>query len=290
MLAAAVSGTSTRSARIAMTVSIHAGGISVSYTETGEFDFANSHGMMTMSAPADMTELFLPPKVYLKVSGPAGGTASHGKTWIEADTGTFDSESGVSGMFGIGGSPADLLGSLTAIAGSERIMGATSIRGVPVTEYQVNIDPAKMASQVPSRERASLSLFAATFGKGAIPVDVWVDNQNLVRQVRLSLHVPGLTGAPGAPANMAIVVTIDFYDFGVPVRVSAPPAAQVASISGNSALAVAGIASGSAVASAMPVGSFAPGAAGSAGAAASAMPVPPSAAPPSPAFIASPMP
>jgi hypothetical protein len=287
VLAAAVSGTAAQTARIAITTSMQAGGMSVSYSETGEFDFAHSRGMMTMAAPFGMTELFMPPKVYLKVSGSLAGTVSHGKTWIEADTGTFDSETSVSGSFGLGGNPADLLASLTAIAGSERIVGAASIRGVPVTEYQVNIDPAKMTSKVPSQERAGLSEFAKSFGRGSIPVDVWVDNNNLVRQVRLSLHIPGETGAPGAAGTMTIVVSIDFYDFGVPVRLSAPPAAQVASLSGPSALGIAGMASASAVASGVPVGSSAPGSAGSAGSAASA---PPSVAPPSPAFIASPMP
>lgn len=61
---------------------------------------------------------------------------------------------------------------------------------------------------------------------GAIPVDVWVDGQNLVRRVQLSVHLPG--GA-GAPASARFVQATDFYDFGVPVRVSAPPAAQIAS-------------------------------------------------------------
>jgi hypothetical protein len=298
VLAAAVTGTSTQTARIEITEAIQATGMSVSFTQTGEFDFANSRGMLTMSAPADMTELFLPPKVYLKVSSPAGGTVSHGKTWIEMDTGTMESESSPLGL-GLGGSPADLLASLTAIAGSERIIGATSIRGVPVTEYQVNIDPAKMAAKVPSRERASLSQFATSFGKGSVPVDVWVDHQNLVRQVRLSVRMPGQAGEPASVGKMELAVTIDFFDFGVPVRVSAPPAAQVTSISGQSAaisVGVGGIASASAAASAMPVVSYAPGSAGSAGStgsAASAVPAPPtmiSSPLPQPSAIGSPMP
>lgn len=287
VLAAAVSGTATQTARIAITTSIQATGMSLSFTETGEFDFANSRGMLTMSAPIDMTELFVPPYVYIKYSGATGGSLPHGKTWIKLDTGSIDS---VTTMSGIGGSPADLLASLTAIAGSERIIGATTIRGVPVTEYQVNVDPAKMAAKVSGAERAGLAQFAASFGKGSTPVDVWVDHQNLVRQVRLSLAEPGLSEAPSADGKMGLVLSLDFYDFGVPVQVSAPPAAQVASLSGPSAIAGLGIASGSAVASAVPSGSSAPGSTGSA---ASAAPAPPSVVPspiPTPAMIASPMP
>jgi hypothetical protein len=71
-----------------------------------------------------------------------------------------------------------------------------------------------------------------------IPVEVWVDRQNLVRRVTLSLRLPGapdLQGPAGQPSNPGrssagrLVLVTDFYDFGVPVRVSAPPAAQVAS-------------------------------------------------------------
>jgi hypothetical protein len=281
VLAAAVSGTSTQTARIAITESVQSTGMSISFTETGEFDFANSRGMLTMSAPFGMTELLLPPKVYLKISGDGGGSLPHGKTWIEIDAGSVDS---LSTMFSVE-SPGDLLAWLTAVAGSERIVGATTIRGVPVTEYQVNIDPAKMAAKASGQERASLSQFAKSFGNGSIPVDVWVDNHDLLRQMRLSLRGPGQAGA----ANSALVVSIDFYDFGVPVRVSAPPAAQVAS-TGQSVFSIAGLGSASAAASAMPVGSYVPGASGSA--AASAPPVPPTVVSPlpTPTMIASPVP
>jgi hypothetical protein len=105
-------------------------------------------------------------------------------------------------------------------------LGSTTIRGVPVSRFPVDTDPAKAAARVPRWERAGFLGF--TSSPGAIPVDIWVDGQNLVRRVKLSLHLPG--GA-GAPAGARLVQATDFYDFGVPVRVSAPPAAQVASMS-----------------------------------------------------------
>jgi hypothetical protein len=45
--------------------------------------------------------------------------------------------------------------------------------------------------------------------------------------VKLSLHVPG---GEGASAGTQMVEVTDFYDFGVPVRVSPPPASQIASM------------------------------------------------------------
>jgi hypothetical protein len=54
-----------------------------------------------------------------------------------------------------------------------------------------------------------------------------VDSHHLVRRIREALHMPsGL----GTPAGTAVTQTTDYYDFGVPVRVSAPPASEVASL------------------------------------------------------------
>jgi hypothetical protein len=247
-LMAAVSHTATQSARIEFTATTQAQGMSTSFIMTGEFDFAHSRGMIT-SAPFDMTELFLPPKVYLKVSG-TGSSLPHGKTWIAIDTGASSVSAGdMLGLTGIGGNPADMLESLTAVAGNERIVGTARVRGVLTTEYQVKIDPAKMAAKVPASERASIQEFTQAFGKGAIPVDVWVDSQHQVRQVQLSARLPD----GGFPADARLTETLDFYDFGVPVLISAPPASQVTSEPpGQVAVGSVGIASASAEASAAP--------------------------------------
>lgn len=247
-LMAAVSHTSAQTARITITEAIQYTGMSLSYTQTGEFDFAHSRGMITMAAPADMTELFLPPKVYFKFSD-GGSALPHGKTWAEIDTGTSGSLGDSLGPFGAESDPADMLASLEAIAGSERIVGSARAGGVPTTEYQVNIDPAKLAAKVSASERASVQQFIQSLGKGTIPVDVWVDSQNQVRQVRLSLHMPDGEGLPG---NARITETLDFYDFGVAVRVAAPPASQVTTLGATGDVSVGAVSSASAEASAVP--------------------------------------
>jgi hypothetical protein len=173
-------------------------------------------------------------------------TLPRGKTWIEV-TGVSGGVDGVFGPMAGAASPADLLASLTAIAGSERRLGTGTIRGVPVTGYQVNIDPAKAAAKVPGWERG---VFTQILGKAAVPVDVWVDGQNQVRRLTLTLRVPGgkAGSSLGMPASARLIQSTDFYDFGVPVKVSAPPAAQVASMP----QAASGVISGSG-SSAVPV-------------------------------------
>jgi hypothetical protein len=256
-LVSAVSHTAAQTARITITETIQATGMSFSFTQTGEFDFAHSRGMISMTAPTDLTELFLPAKVYLRFSSAGSTPLPHGKTWLEVGTGSSGALGSALGPFGTGSDPADMLGSLTAIAGSERILGSTRVRGVPVTEYQVNIDPAKLAAKAPGSERASLRQFAQGLGQGTVPVDVWVDTRNQVRQVRVALHMPDGAGMPGNPR---LTETVGFYDFGVQVRVSAPPAAQVASMgsAGTNGLSIGTISSASASASAGASASAAP--------------------------------
>jgi hypothetical protein len=224
-LAAAVSHTQGQTARIAATISTQSQGMTLSITETGLFDFAHSRGMITMQSPMGVTEIFIPPTTYIKDPGDTsdGGALPDGKTWMAMP----DSATSASALLGIGvggGDPADLLASLTAMSSGVTSLGPATIRGVPVTGFAFKVDPAKAAGKVPSADRASLEALGKLFGAAEIPVDVWVDGRNLVRQEKLTLAVPGGTGAPG---GTHLVITTDFYDFGVPVRVSAPPASQV---------------------------------------------------------------
>jgi hypothetical protein len=223
-LAAAVTRTGTQTARIAATVTVKSTGMTTSFDINGAFDFTRSRGMLAMPAPIGLTELFVPPKLFIKIPG-TGTAVPHGKTWVEVDPAGAAS---ALGPFAAVSDPADVLATLAALAGSQRTLGAGTVRGVPVTGYQLNIDPATAASKAPAGERVYLGQLFKSLGKGAIPVDVWVDAQHLVRQIRLSVRLPGGTGAAG---NSQLTVTIDLYDFGAPVRVSAPPAAQVASMS-----------------------------------------------------------
>lgn len=224
-LTAAVSNTQGQTARIAATISTQSQGMTVLITETGLFDFARSRGTITMQSPMDATEIFIPPTTYIKTPDAAadGGPLPDGKTWMALP----DASASASALLGIGvggGDPADLLASLTAMSSGVTRLGPATIRGVPVTGFALKVDPAKAAGTVPDADRASLEALGKLYGAGAIPVDVWVDAHNLVRQEKLTLAVPGGTGAPG---GTHLVITTDFYDFGVPVRVSAPPASQV---------------------------------------------------------------
>jgi hypothetical protein len=60
-----------------------------------------------------------------------------------------------------------------------------------------------------------------------MPVDAWIGPSGLVWRIalRIRMHVPP-TGA-----DVEMTMRMDFSDFGVPVHVAAPPAAQTADLS-----------------------------------------------------------
>jgi hypothetical protein len=97
--------------------------MTVSFTESGLFDFARSRGTITMQGPVDMTEIFLPPTTYIKFPAAASGTGADGgglpkgKTWVALPDGATDDSAAAGSMLGPldgGGDPADLLAALTA--------------------------------------------------------------------------------------------------------------------------------------------------------------------------------
>lgn len=245
-VAAAAASTAGRSARVAVRMSLRTDGISVSLTEKGAFDFAHSRGMFRLHGPGGVAaeERFVPPRMYVKPLDGSHRTMPRGKSWIAIGLRTPAGLAGVwLGSFG-GADPGNLLASLRAVASSVTTLGSTTIRGVPVTHFRVRVDPAKAASRLPRWQRAGLRAFAKSLGAATIPVDVWVDQQNLVRRVRISLRPQT---SSGAPRGARITQTADFYDFGVPVRVSPPPAAEVISLPrlGKGGLAVGSGSSGS---------------------------------------------
>jgi hypothetical protein len=250
-LAAAVSRTQEQTARIAISIGYQMQGMTISYTETGDYDFAHSRGTISMQAPVDMTEVFLPPTTYLKLpadaigtgsgSGSSGSALPKGKSWVAL------SDSAAGSLLNSpedGADPADLLAALTAASSSVRKLGPSVIRGVPVTGYALTVDSAKAAT-ISGADRAAVEALLSSSGESKIPVDVWVDGQNLVRRESLTLAMPGVSGTgtgvsgtgsggsgtaaggSGAAADGKLTLTTDFYDFGVPVRISAPPAAEV---------------------------------------------------------------
>lgn len=235
VLTAAAANTASATSRVVVTFTMHGGGVSLTFTQTGEFDYAHSRGILRAGSAAGFSqEVFLPPHMYVKLASDGGGPAPlpRGKAWIDVNLGHVDGAGPMlPGTFpGIDqpSNPSDMLSFLFGISRQVTQVGSATVRGVQTVHYRVLISLAKATSRVRPSARRAFAAFTKAFGRSTLPAQVWVDEQNRVRRILITLAAPK---AAGAPAGSKLTQTVDFYDFGIPVRVSAPPASEVLSAS-----------------------------------------------------------
>jgi len=201
-------------------------------TTTGEFDYAHPRGVLRMGglAPGGEEVRYLPPRLYVKFAGAPGAPFPKGKAWVEISLPSQAADGSLPflPLGNVNANPMDLLSALTAVASKVTDLGPATIRGVAVTHYRVSVDLAKAEAHQRPQARAEFHSFASSLDSATLPVDVWVDGQARVSRIALSLPMPR---GSGMPAGFRVSEAVDYYDFGVPVQVSAPPASEVMSAS-----------------------------------------------------------
>ena len=232
-LSAAVANTAATTSRVAVSTTMSSPGMTTTITATGEFDYAHPRGVLRMGgglAPGGVEVRYLPPRLYVKFAGTAGVPVPEGKAWVEMSLPSQATDGSLPflPLGDVNASPMDLLAALTAIASKVTDLGPATIRGVAVTHYRVTVDLAKAEAHQRPQERAEFHSFASSLDSATLPVDVWVDGQARVRRIAISLPMPP---GSGMPAGFRVSEAVDYYDFGIPVRVSAPPASEVMSAS-----------------------------------------------------------
>lgn len=128
--------------------------------------------------------------------------------------------------------PAGQLAFLAAISADVRRVGADPVRGVSTKHYAATIDLGAVEAGV--RRVAAvgekLAQLGAVIGARRLAVDVWLDGAGRARRVVVSVPLSPKSGAraiEGLGFDATMRIQADFYAFGAPVRVAAPPHAQV---------------------------------------------------------------
>jgi hypothetical protein len=222
-LASAAAKTARGSSRVALSMSMHSQGMSLTFTQSGAFDYAHSTGYLR-SAGRDTPlaqEVFLPPHVYIKMPGGFGGPASRGKTWVDINLAGAHLPSGLPfavSPYGMPADPSEILSALEGVSSHVTQAGSATIRGVQTVHYRAMIDLAKALAKMGRNTGPAAAM------KAQVTAQVWVDATGLVRRVSVAF-TPGKHS--GMPAGAQFTETADFFDFGVPVHVSAPPASEI---------------------------------------------------------------
>lgn len=202
-------------------------------TAEGVTDFTTGDGELTMQLGAADSEFVSGSLEMRIVDGTAymkmfGGLDGSGK-WLKIP----DLGGAEDAVPGLGQSdPSQFLASLETVSDGVKKVGSESIRGVDTIHYRASLDLGKVVDRAdaPLSLRDELrNLFGKSHGASAIPADVWVDANGLARRIQLQMDLGALTGDAAGSGDDApkITVSMDLYDFGVPVHVVAPPAVDV---------------------------------------------------------------
>lgn len=217
------------SARVATSVTVTGpGDPEQSFEGEGAFDFERSSGRMTIrpESGGEAEIVFVEAVVYYRL--PAGALPGE-KRWLQLDLQSVADASSLD--FGplVQGSQADPSQYplwLEALGPEMTKVGEEEVRGVATTHYRAEVALGLLERQAPAGKeaewRAYVEILRGRLAADAIPVEVWVDADGLIRRLRHELAF--------AAEGTSTAATTELYDFGVPVDAEAPPPGQVAAI------------------------------------------------------------
>lgn len=233
-----------------VTMAIDAAADGKTYSVTGTGAFAQDAGELTLDMSSLFEELGQPSGggevkvVYLREDGehvvylhvPAlASMIPGGKSWVRLNLDKAGSAMGLDlgkALAATNQNPGEVLDLLRA-GGQIEEVGKETLDGAATTHYKGTIDVGKVAEL----EGVSADLVRRLKAEGApseLPVEVWVGDDGLVRQVRTVQNL-----ATSGERESA-TVTIGFSDYGTDVSVTAPPAAEVFDLTALATMAAGG--------------------------------------------------
>ncbi len=232
--AAAEAGTA--SFRMVMELSVQ--GIPLTVEATGAFDTDNQRMSMEMDMGAMLDEIasstgetvpegfdepmrFVADGSTMYVQSPLFDVAGGPGGWL-----SISSEDLGSGSAGLGSyDPSTFLESLRGVKGGPEVVGTEEIDGVETTHYTATLDLRQAVEEAPDDQRALIEAQLGQLGAAEIAVDAWIDGDGLPRRLRMDMG--SMFGALGLGAGTDAVMTMDFFDYGVPVDIRVPSPDEV---------------------------------------------------------------
>lgn len=115
-----------------------------------------------------------------------------------------------------------------AAAGSVTDVGQETIDGVQTTHYQATVQFSKLAGALPAADRPAMQQLVSQLEQRAsvqdMPVDVWIDSSDLVRQIMLNMKETVQGHA------FSVAITEDLSDYGAQPAPTVPSASQTSNL------------------------------------------------------------
>lgn len=214
-----------RTAKIGLHLDVGPGLVEGSGTGFADFGAGSMWADMSMklsrsSQNVPVKLIFLSGVIYEQI--PGIDRVAPGKSWLSLDLSAISQVGSEAGALGGGTNPAAMLRLLTAQGAQVRDIGQKIVDGVVTEEYQVVLSPAvierKLATaNIPSWMRSAM----ASVTIGGMTQDVYIDRSDQLRRTEV------VTTETVGTRTVTSTEATDYYDYGVPVRISAPSAAQV---------------------------------------------------------------
>jgi hypothetical protein len=196
----------------------------------GAFDLENRIGSMHIAA-VDLRVPYVKGEIDAVVQGAVQllsvpPTVPLGKPWIVVDHRTLGQVPVDPLAFDqlLSADPSTAVRWLRGASGDVKRAGEEVVRGVPTTRFEVEVGLQRAAEQAPSDLRTSMGRLAGRFGIRRVPAQVWVgDDDDRVHRLTLRFE-------PAQGGSDAFVLTVELYDFGVPVTVARPTPDRIAQL------------------------------------------------------------
>lgn len=205
------------SSKISLTSTTTAQGQTVTFDGTGAFDYGTKAGMLDLhvgglgagATGATIGERITGGFLYIKLPN---APQSYYKLKLTDIVGT---------SLANGSDPSSSFGALAGVSDDVTKVGEETLRGTKTTHYKGTIDVQKALDKAQGPQKDLIQKGLVANGVKTLPFDAYVDEQGrihkYVQKVALTLK--------GQKADST--TTIELYDFGTKVDVTAPPASQV---------------------------------------------------------------
>jgi hypothetical protein len=244
LLAAYTTTTGAKTAKLSLLVNgkVSSAGKTRKLSSSGQGveDLSAQAADLTLNLPGStqaIEERLVSGNLYLQLPPLARSQIPGNKPWAKIDLDALAQQKAGTNLLALegGGSsnPTDILGSLEGVSDNAADVGTANVGGVSTTHYAATVDLSKAASRIGAKAGPKAANFFTELNSQlhtrTLPVDVWVDSQSRVRQLRFMFPLPtGTARSGGRSGNLTI--TLGLSEFGVPVQVSTPDADQVADV------------------------------------------------------------
>ncbi|AGS73066.1 hypothetical protein [Streptomyces collinus] len=220
-----------RTARMTVTSKVVAEGQTLTGHGSGVADLEHGASRFDLTSQGTTIEQrVVDGAVYQKPTGARRGAVPGGRTWLKIDLARL----GGTGPAGRS-RPTDPMEPVRYLKDAGRAhvtrVGGQTLDGTRTTHYRVAVPVSVLARGDAGQEQE----LRRQLGTDRLPVEVWLDGRGRLRQERVLLTLHPLKQRTPGHGNTRVTSTTEvrLTDFGTEVKVTAPPAADTADVTGR---------------------------------------------------------